>query len=57
LREDGYGSMCLWVLPQNAACRFYEMMGGVQVRTRTIAIGGQSYEEIGYEWTDLLEKQ
>ncbi|MFO7788543.1 MAG: GNAT family N-acetyltransferase [Halospina sp.] len=53
LLEEGYGSMLLWVLPQNVACGFYEVMGGVHTRTRTISIGGQSYEEIGYEWTDL----
>ena len=52
LAEDGYNSMLLWVLSQNPACRFYEAMGGVPVRSRTISVGGQTYEEIGYGWRD-----
>lgn len=49
----GHASMLVWVLAQNPYRRFYESLGGVLVRSRTIEIGGVALEEWGYGWPDL----
>jgi GNAT superfamily N-acetyltransferase len=51
--QMGYQSMMLWVLTQNPACRFYEALGGVRIKTASDTIGGTSYEEVAYGWRDI----
>lgn len=47
-------SMLLWVLEANAPARaFYEALGGIFVRTKSIDIVGQTLTEVGYGWPDL----
>jgi GNAT superfamily N-acetyltransferase len=52
LSQYGMGSMLLWVLAANPSRRFYEAIGGQQLRTETIAIGGVTLDEVAYGWTD-----
>ncbi|QUL99425.1 MAG: GNAT family N-acetyltransferase [Candidatus Fermentithermobacillus carboniphilus] len=53
LLEDGFDSIKVWVLTDNAAARrFYEALGGKLVESRYIKIGGASYEEVAYGWPD-----
>jgi len=53
LRRDGFVSMMVWVLEDNApARRFYESMGGEQVGRRTITFGGADLTEMSYGWKD-----
>ena len=51
--QMGYHSMLLWVLPQNPACRFYETLGGIRIKTGQFAINRTSYEVIAYGWRDI----
>lgn len=51
LRRDGFASMLVWVLEDNApARRFYESMGGEQVSRRTTTFGGADLTEVSYGW-------
>lgn len=49
----GFESMLIWVLSANPTRRFYERMGGIEVRRKTIEIGGEELEETGYGWREL----
>lgn len=49
----GWQSMLLWVLEDNPSRRFYEALGGVQVKQETISIGGAELVEIAYGWPDI----
>ena len=53
LAERQMSSMMLWVLASNPACRFYEALGGQVIKQRRDQIGGASYDELAYGWTDL----
>ncbi|MGQ0550225.1 MAG: GNAT family N-acetyltransferase [Armatimonadota bacterium] len=53
LAQAGMRSMLLWVLAGNlAARRFYESLGGEEVREQQIDIGGTKYDEVAYGWRD-----
>lgn len=53
LAADGVTSLLAWVLAENQpARRFYEALGGVPVRSRTIEIGGAMLAEVAYGWSD-----
>lgn len=41
-------SFLVWVLADNPACRFYERLGGKQIGTETITIGGIPLEAVAY---------
>ncbi|NER81978.1 MAG: GNAT family N-acetyltransferase [Leptolyngbya sp. SIO1D8] len=45
-------SMLVWVLAENPACRFYEMLGGQKVDEKEIERGGSKLIEIAYGWMD-----
>lgn len=53
LLAQGMTGLLVWVLAANPYRRFYEALGGRQVRSRYIAIGGRQLEEWGYGWHDL----
>jgi GNAT superfamily N-acetyltransferase len=53
LRDRGMPAMLLWVLAENPARRFYEAIGGRELRRQPIDIGGAKLEEIAYGWDDL----
>jgi GNAT superfamily N-acetyltransferase len=43
-------SMGLWVLTRNPSRLFYDKMGGLPHRSRTVEIGSNEFEETGYVW-------
>ena len=50
----GTRSMLLWVLAANPRARaFYEALGGVVVRDQPIEIGGATFTEVAYAWSEL----
>lgn len=49
----GYRSFRVWVLAQNPARAFYESLDGRPAGSKQIEIGGTSYEEVGYGWSNL----
>jgi len=51
--ENRSKSMIVWVLAKNPYRRFYESLGGLYIRSQEIQIGGSSFEEVAYGWTDL----
>jgi len=53
LRQNGIGTLLIWVLAQNPSRRFYESLGGQPARERTVEIGGAALPEVGYGWRDL----
>ncbi len=55
LHARGFGSLCLWVLEENASARgFYERLGGTVVGEKTELDGQHEFREIAYGW-DRLE--
>jgi ribosomal protein S18 acetylase RimI-like enzyme len=53
LNRQGFDSMIVWVLADNPSRRFYEKLGGEQVQTRGIIVGGKEFKEYGYGWKNL----
>ena len=53
MAQAGFTSMCVWVLARNPAREFYEHLGGVELSSRDIGLGGRQLEEICYLWPDL----
>jgi hypothetical protein len=45
--------MLVWVAAANPARRFYEALGGQQLRTRVATISGVDLEEVAYGWRDI----
>ena len=50
-------SMLVWVLADNPACRFYEMLKGQEVHEKEIERGGTKLIEIAYGWIDISNLQ
>ena len=46
-------AMLLWVLSTNPARAFYETLGGQVLKTKPLAIGGETLEETAYSYDDL----
>ncbi len=46
-------SMYTWVLEENPYRRFYESLGGIELRRQTITIGGQDVVEVANGWDDI----
>lgn len=46
-------SMLVWVLAENPVRGFYERLGGVYLREKTIQIGGSSLQEVAYGWREI----
>ncbi|MGP8057957.1 MAG: N-acetyltransferase family protein [Nitrososphaerales archaeon] len=53
LKARGFDSMMVWVLADNRYRRFYESIGGRQIRTREVAVGGKTLPESGYGWRGM----
>ncbi len=53
LLQEGMSSMLLWTLPAGPASRFYETLGGKQVKTMKATLGGTEIDEVAYGWTDI----
>lgn len=50
-------SMLVWVLADNPAHRFYELLGGQKVLEKEIERGSNKLIEIAYGWTDISNLQ
>lgn len=53
LLAKGYSDMITWVIEDNAACRFYERLGGEQVGSKTVELANMSLRALAYGWPDL----
>jgi GNAT superfamily N-acetyltransferase len=53
LTEIGYNNMLVWVLTENAACHFYEALGGKEVGRKSLNLNDTKLEEIGYGYDDI----
>jgi FR47-like protein len=53
LIQRGLRSLLIWVLAQNPSRRFYEALGGRQVREKLETRGGIQLIEIAYGWLDV----
>jgi len=53
LLKQGHRSMLVWVLAGNPARQFYEKLGGRQVGSQSIDIGGATLQEVAFGWNDL----
>lgn len=50
LQQKGIGSFYVWVLTENPFKDFYESIGGKQLGTKPLEIGGERLEMIAYGW-------
>ena len=55
LKRNNLNSMVIWVIKENPACQFYEALGGKEIDTRVIEIGGQKLSEVAYGWSDISD--
>lgn len=53
LAKLNLNSMLAWVLGDNSACRFYEILGGHKVDEHQTKRAGVLLKEIAYGWTDI----
>ena len=53
LLKNGMASLLIWVLAENPSRRFYEALGGMQVRKRDMEINGYLLPEVAYIWNDM----
>ncbi|MEG3894925.1 MULTISPECIES: GNAT family N-acetyltransferase [unclassified Microcoleus] len=53
LAQLNLNSMLVWVLRDNSACRFYEILGGKKVDEQQTNRAGVLLKEIAYGWTDI----
>jgi ribosomal protein S18 acetylase RimI-like enzyme len=53
LLQSGMNTMLLWVVSDNPARRFYEALGGQQIKTERVELGGVMIDEVAYGWTDI----
>jgi ribosomal protein S18 acetylase RimI-like enzyme len=52
LIQRGFTSLLIWVLVNNPSRRFYEALGGQQVRERLQMTGGVQLMDVAYGWLD-----
>ncbi|MEG4208871.1 GNAT family N-acetyltransferase [Microcoleus sp. S13_B4] len=53
LAELSLNSMLVWVLGDNSAYRFYELLGGEKVDEQQTSRAGVALKEIAYGWKDI----
>jgi FR47-like protein len=52
LIQLGFTSLLIWVLAENPSRRFYEALGGHQVREKVGTTAGVQLMEVAYGWRD-----
>src|SRR5258708_24508470 len=58
LAELGLVSARIWTLRENRPARlFYERLGGSLAGEGSTDIGGESYVEVAYDWSDLRQRK
>lgn len=53
LYDKGFRSLIVWVLAKNPAVEFYRHLGGAEVATKQIEIGGVQLTELAFGWRRL----
>jgi ribosomal protein S18 acetylase RimI-like enzyme len=53
LMQENINSMLVWVLSENPAQAFYEVLGGKQIYEKPIMISGKEFKQIAYGWKEL----
>lgn len=53
LSKLNLNSMLVWVLGDNSACRFYEVLGGKKIEEQQTNRAGVLLKQIAYGWTDI----
>ena len=53
LLSQGLASMYTWVLDKNPSRRFYESLGGIELKSETINLRGRDVVEVAYGWNDI----
>jgi hypothetical protein len=53
LVSENMYSMLVWVLEANHSRYFYEALGGKQIDSQPIEIGGTTLTEIAYGWDNI----
>jgi L-amino acid N-acyltransferase YncA len=53
LLATGHRAMLVWALADNPSRGFYAALGGQQVDSKMVEIGGVEQEELAYGWADL----
>lgn len=53
LIAKGYSDMITWVIEDDAACRFYERLGGELLGSKTVEIADMSLRAVAYGWFDM----
>jgi hypothetical protein len=53
LYDTGFRSLIVWVLAKNPAVEFYRHLGGAEVATKQIEIGGVQLTELAFGWRSL----
>ena len=54
LTSAGIHSMLVWVLTGNPAQRFYEALGGEELRRQQFDLEGMTLDEVSYGWKDIF---
>jgi len=54
LLRDECNAMYVWVLDQNPSKSFYRRMGGQELSSAEIELGGRLLKEVSYGWSDLF---
>jgi L-amino acid N-acyltransferase YncA len=55
LQANGFQSMIVWVLARNPSLGFYTRLGGTQVASKVIEIGGAQLTEVAFGWPNIAE--
>ena len=53
LLSQGLASMYTWVLDKNPSRRFYESLGGIELKSETTNLRGSDVVEVAYGWDDI----
>lgn len=53
LRDEGFRSMVLWVLEDNATRGFYEHLGGSVVAQKVLPVSGVQHPAVAYGWHEV----
>lgn len=53
LQTAGYPGLYVWVLDENPSRGFYRKLGGRELSSAEIEIGGKRLKEVSYGWEDL----
>lgn len=55
LHKRGFRSMIVWVLAKNPSLDFYARLGGTQIASKVIEIGGAPLTEVAFGWLNIDE--